>query len=78
MRQPVSLEYLERVLAACPHGSATILGYGREMFELVRIEYGAIWVRPANDLKLTNDEPKETEDTTITGYWYLPKETYVG
>jgi len=78
MRHPVSFDFLERIQAACPEGSVTIVAYGMKLFELVKIEYGALYIRDATNFKLTDEELTETEDTRITGYWYLEREWNVG
>jgi hypothetical protein len=76
MNAPVSLEFMERVLAQCPKDSAVVIAYGRKLYELTGIKYGALVVRDADGFRFNYEEPFEIEDRNITGYWYLEREGY--
>lgn len=77
MHHPISFEFLERILAECPPFHVTVIAYGRKMRELVKVEYGTLYIRDATNFELNEGEPEETLDTNVTGYWYLPREKYV-
>jgi hypothetical protein len=77
MQNQVSHDFLRRVMAECPKGSVTIIAFGKSLYELVNIKHGSLFIRGAAGFKLTEDEPVETEDLGVTGYWYLPKEEYL-
>jgi hypothetical protein len=71
----VTTDFLEGVLARCPPDHAVLIAYGRTIFELIQIEYGALMIRPADGFKLSLEPAFETEDLEVTGFWYLSEQT---
>ena len=76
MLGPVTLDFLETVVAQCPKDSTTIIACGRKLYQLVEIYYGALKVRDADGFEIKDQEPFEIMDTQVTSYWYLPKENH--
>ena len=71
MPKPVSLGFVQGLLSKCPAQHRLVVMMRGGLYEVDRVEHGALVVRPAQNFKLGKDELKETEVREITGYWYL-------